>query len=553
MEVPAGEQGQGFYSNLFVVPKPNGDVRPILDLKLLNRFLRVRSFRMESIRSVVAALQGKEFLASIDIKDAYLHVPIFPGHYRYLRFALNYRHYQFVALPFGLATAPRVFTKILAPVLAILREQGILIMAYLDDLLVVDHSAAGLNRAVLLAVNCLESLGWVLNRDKSALQPTRRLEYLGLILDTRQQRIFLPQSRVDSIRELIHIVLSSTRPSIRLCMRLLGKLVATFEAVPYAQIHSRRLQRAILTAWDKRLQALDLPISLPYAVRQSLCWWLVTKNLLKGRSFNPPSWRIVTTDASLSGWGAVLDDLTLQGKWSRAESALPINVLEIRAARLALLGWTEVLQGSPVRVQSDNATAVAYINHQGGTRSQAAQREVDRIFSWAEAHVPCISAIFIPGVDNWQADFLSRQQMSPGEWSLHPEVFQVICRKWGTPEVDVMASRFNAKVAKFVSRTRDPLACGTDALVCPWHQFALIYAFPPIRMLPRLLHRIQRERKPAILVAPAWPRRPWYSLIKRMTVEEPWVLPLRPDLLSQGPFYHPALQALNLTAWRLSP
>ena len=142
MEVPALERGQGFYSNLFVVPKPNGDVRPILDLKALNRFLRIRSFRMESIRSVVAALQGKELLASIDIKDAYLHVPIFPGHFKFLRFALGHRHFQFVALPFGLATAPRVFTKILAPVLANLRSQGILVMAYLDDLIVIDLSEA---------------------------------------------------------------------------------------------------------------------------------------------------------------------------------------------------------------------------------------------------------------------------------------------------------------------------------------------------------------------------------------------------------------------------
>lgn len=46
----------GFYSNLFIVPKPNGDVRPILDLKALNQFLDIRSFRMESIHSAVASL-----------------------------------------------------------------------------------------------------------------------------------------------------------------------------------------------------------------------------------------------------------------------------------------------------------------------------------------------------------------------------------------------------------------------------------------------------------------------------------------------------------------
>lgn len=74
----------GFYSNLFTVPKPNGGVRPSLELKDLNQFLTNRSFRMASIRSVVSTLRGGEFPASIDIKDAYLHVPIGPAHHKFL-------------------------------------------------------------------------------------------------------------------------------------------------------------------------------------------------------------------------------------------------------------------------------------------------------------------------------------------------------------------------------------------------------------------------------------------------------------------------------------
>lgn len=133
-----------------MVPKPNGTVTPILDLKDLNQFLDIRSFRMESIRSVVSTLQGGEFLASIDIKDAYLHVPIFPAHQRFLRFA---------ALSFSLATAPRVFTKILALPLAKLRARGITVTAYLDNLLLVELSIARLDRSVLSTVEYLQYLG----------------------------------------------------------------------------------------------------------------------------------------------------------------------------------------------------------------------------------------------------------------------------------------------------------------------------------------------------------------------------------------------------------
>ncbi|CAJ0965117.1 unnamed protein product [Ranitomeya imitator] len=66
---------------------------------------------MESLHSVIASMEKGKFLASLDIQDAYRHIPIFPSHQRFLRFAVQEQHFQIVALPFGLATAPRVFTK----------------------------------------------------------------------------------------------------------------------------------------------------------------------------------------------------------------------------------------------------------------------------------------------------------------------------------------------------------------------------------------------------------------------------------------------------------
>ncbi|CAJ0928323.1 unnamed protein product [Ranitomeya imitator] len=98
---------------------------------------------MDSLRSVVASLEKGEFLASIDIKDAYLNIPIFPSHQQLLRFADQEEHFQFVALPFGLATAPRVFTKVMAAVMAILHARGVVVLPYLDDLLIKSpsHSA----------------------------------------------------------------------------------------------------------------------------------------------------------------------------------------------------------------------------------------------------------------------------------------------------------------------------------------------------------------------------------------------------------------------------
>ncbi|CAJ0952991.1 unnamed protein product [Ranitomeya imitator] len=187
--MPYRERFSGFYSNLFVVPKNEGSLRPILDLKQLNRHLRIRRFRMESLRSVVASMEPGEFLCSVDIRDAYLHVPICVRHQRFLRFAIQEHHYQFTALPFGLPSAPRVFTKVRAAVMAILRSKGILVIPYLDDLLIKGPSRRDGSQSLQLTLDVLLRLGWIINYQKSSLIPTRRLEFLGIEFDTSQSCI----------------------------------------------------------------------------------------------------------------------------------------------------------------------------------------------------------------------------------------------------------------------------------------------------------------------------------------------------------------------------
>ncbi|CAJ0947234.1 unnamed protein product [Ranitomeya imitator] len=119
-----------------------------------------------------------------------------------------------------------------------------------------------------------------------------------------------------------------------------------------------------------------------------------TGNRSNGRSFLPVHWQVVTTDASLIGWGAVFCHLTVQGRWSPQESSLPINVLEIRAIFLSLRHWERTLRGLPVRIQTDNATAVAYVNHQGGTRSSLALAENKVVFRPPPSFLPKVVSTF---------------------------------------------------------------------------------------------------------------------------------------------------------------
>ena len=130
----------GFFSTLFLVPKKDGGQRPVVNLKALNNFVQTPHFKMEGIHTLKNLLRAGDWLTKVDLKDAYFAIPIHPEHRKYLRFSMADKLYQFTCLPFGLAWAPWVFTKTLRPVAAIVRELGMRVIVYIDDILLMAES-----------------------------------------------------------------------------------------------------------------------------------------------------------------------------------------------------------------------------------------------------------------------------------------------------------------------------------------------------------------------------------------------------------------------------
>ena len=138
----------GFYSRLFLVEKSTGGWRPVIDLSPLNHFVCQTKFSMETAASVLAAVRKGDFMASIDLSDAYFQVPIHPTSRKYLRFVHEGKTYQFRALCFGLATAPQVFTRIFSLISEWSHSRGIRLLRYIDDWLVLAKSAEEFQEAV---------------------------------------------------------------------------------------------------------------------------------------------------------------------------------------------------------------------------------------------------------------------------------------------------------------------------------------------------------------------------------------------------------------------
>ncbi|XP_037832808.1 uncharacterized protein LOC108247140 [Kryptolebias marmoratus] len=548
------EEKRGFYSPYFLVPKRTGGFRPILDLRQLNKFLKVLPFRMLQLRALFQAIRDGDWFTTVDLRDAYFHIPIHPDHRCFLRFAFQGVAYEYSVLPFGLSLSPRTFTKCMDAALIPLRRRGIRVLNYLDDWLVCAPSLSLANEHTAAVLAHLTSLGLHLNAEKSHLVPGRSVEYLGLLLNSDTMRACLTHKRVSAIEECIASCLAQRTVSAQQCQRLLGLFAAAAQAVPLGLLHTRPLQH-----WFA-CQKVFLPkdrirqLTLSRKCLKVLAWWGSSSAVVEGVPLGLGGARVtVTTDASQTGWGAVWEGRSARGIWDPVHQAWHINLLEMEAVHLALKHFLPAMRGRQVMVRTDNTAVVSYINRQGGLKSPTLHARARRLLLWAQTEGMSLRAFYLPGPLNTAADLLSRGAPHPGEWRLHSGVVSQIWDRFGQATVDLFATEDNTHCPLWFSMHCLPGPLGTDALSLPWPH-ATLYAFPPLPLLPALLSRVRLSRARVLLVAPCWPQRPWMAEIYEMLDGQPWRLPIRADLLSQaqGKIWHPRPEALSLHVWPLN-
>ena len=549
-KVPEADSQCGFYSRYFVIPKRGGGLRPILDLRVLNSRLRYYKFRMLTNKALLHSIQPLDWFTSIDLQDAYFHISIIPAHRRFLRFAYNGVAYEYQTVPFGLSVAPRLFTKCVESALHPLRMKGIRVLAYIDDyLLCAPSQELAVKHTETLSTHLTE-LGFKINQAKSSLVPAQSIEYLGLRLDSVTSRATLSERRVTKFRDCLSRFRPGAKVSFRVCLGLLGIMASTTAVVPLGLLMMRDFQ-----AWVNGLRLcprrhLSRQVRISRKCMVALEPWRNRSLFHQGSPMGAILTRkVVSTDASLWGWGGVFEGRGVNGEWSPLLRQSHINYLELLAVFLTLRRFLPYLQGQHVLVRTDNTTTVAYINRQGGVRSMTLCALARRLLLWSSQHLASLRAVHVPGRRNWGPDLLSRGQPQYGEWCLHPQVATQLWEKFGRASVDLFASRENALCPLFFSLTSDaPL--GIDALAHPWPN-ELLYAFPPIALITQVLARVREGGLSMILIAPHWPGRPWVAEISQLLSGKPWELPLRRDLVSQahGQVFHPHPDRLALWAW----
>jgi hypothetical protein len=553
--VPKNQEREGFYSTFFLVPKKQGGLRPILNLKPLNKFIQKRSFKMESLRSVKRAVKPQDWLIAIDLQDAYLHIPIHRDFRKFLRFKIGNQVYQFLVLPFGLSPAPRIFTKVLAPLVAIARLEGLYLYPYLDDWLVKFEIRETLIVMGQRLVDLLNESGLLINYPKSSLEPSQKREFIGGYFQTDLNIISLPLEREENLLQIVHQFKLNKLMTARQFLQLLGTMAAAIEVINFCRLQMRPIQMYLMAHWNQRSRDLEALIPVNEHIMLHLEWWKDQKNLRQGVKLKEDQHQIVlTTDASSThGWGGHMEHLEVQGVWEPSVKTRHINWLEMEAVFRTCHQFQSHLLGKVVLVRCDNSTVVTYINKEGGTRSPSLCMLTWKLLNWARKRDIVLRAIHVPGVENTVADRLSRVFASAIEWRLNPKVVQRIFHRWGSPLIDLFATESNRQLQVYCSRHHEPLAYHVDALTLNWSNM-YGYAFPPISLIPLVLDRIEKYKCTIILIAPRWPRRSWFPRLLGLSIAFPIQIPVSSELLSQnkGRLQHPTPERLQLVAWKLS-
>lgn len=527
------EDGQ-FCSNIFVVNKPGNKFRPIINLKKLNEFIIYEHFKQEHFKIVLDLVQRNDYFCSIDLKDAYYSIPIHEKYRKFLKFYWRGILYEFNCMPFGYSAAPKVFTKLLKPVYAWFRSEGIRCSYYIDDSINMNPCKIECGHHAKSIANTLISLGYTINEAKSVFKPTQIIEFFGFILDSVQFKVFLTSEKINKIKVKANFLLDSRIVVVRDLASFIGLIISSFYALLEGPLHYRCLEKCKLSGLGEE-NNYDNTVILDRVSANELQWWIDNVEVKNGKSIRP---RIVDiscqSDASLSGWSCF--DLNSQqyvnGRWSYLESKRHINHLELLAIWFGLNCFYSNRKDCHIHFYSDSVTAVTYINNMGGMTSNILNKLSQDIWEWCLNRNIYLSASFLKGSDNVIADFHSRNFSSSCEWMLKKDVFRRIVSEFFMPEIDLFASRINFQCKKFVSLHPSPGCWSADAFSFSWNGLEP-YLFPPFCLIGKVLNKLFEDKvNRAILIMPLWRTQFWFPLVMNLLISIPVRLPNHKDLLT---------------------
>ena len=501
-------------SPLSVVSNSSGKLRLVLNLRYLNQFLLKAKFKYEDLRVAMSMFQQGDYMFSLDFKSGYHHVDIHRQHWKFLGFSWGQgrkqQFYVLCVLPFGLATACYLFTKLLRPLVRHWRAQGLRAVVYLDDGIVAVSGKKEAQIASVLVQEDLSRAGFVTNHTKCNWTPSQQCAWLGFELDLEQGKITVPQAKINALEALLKDAIGKCSLPAKALASITGKIISMSPGLGPV---TRLMTRGLYTLLNTRMSWLQyLPLS--DHVRGELGFWYNKIEKFNGHNIwmGPSAVRVVFTDASDSGYAGYTVQHgchIAQGTWLPDESKRSSTWRELRAVRLVLEALAAKLANERVRWFTDNQNVVRILSV--GSKKPDLQNETLAIFSTSLAHCVHVEPEWIPRRDNEVADYLSRL-VDYDDWSLGHVSFMELDRVWGPHIVDRFASYYNTQLPRFNSRFWNPGTEDVDAFTCDW-QMDNNWLCPPVNLVPRVIRHLLKCKATATLILPEWPSAPFWPML----------------------------------------
>jgi len=265
---------------LSVSVQSSGKKRLILDLRYINKFILKKKFRFEDYRKALEYFRQGGYASKFDLKSGYHHIDIFPSHRDFLGFSWIYpdgstRFFSYTVLPFGLSTAPYIFTKVLRPLVKYWRTRGFYCVVYLDDGLSLESTLDKAQFSTHHIRGDLLAAGFVINEEKSIWSPVQIISWLGVVWDFELGTISISGERISKLENKLKIALANPVMSCRQLASITGSIISLSPVFGnYCRFLTRHCQITIVAA-----QSWESEITLDFYCISELEFWL--KNVRK--------------------------------------------------------------------------------------------------------------------------------------------------------------------------------------------------------------------------------------------------------------------------------
>ena len=501
-------------SPLSVASNAAGKRRLILDLRYINSHLYKEYIKFDDWHCFEHFLKPNSFAYKFDLKQGYHHVDIFPAHQTFLGFSWNVegrrRHYVFTVLAFGLSSAPYLFTKLLRPLVRLWRSFGVQICVYLDDGIGTETSQEKAKVNSAFVKETLARAGFVTNEEKSVWKPSSILTWIGISMDLKQNILFIPDSRVDSIGLCISNILTTPYTSARKLAELTGKLISTKYVVgDIISLKTRYMYKLIegRSSWDARLNILNFP-----EAHNEIIFW---KNNFVSLNIKPIKDSflvdvVVSSDASATGIGVVASNaLEAHRSFNDRERSESSTWREIMAILYGLKSFFPDIRNKNISWKIDNYAASRIVKV--GSRNAKLQDVALEIHEICFQNNINLKVTWIPREFNTEADKFSKY-VDVDSWEITKEFFQFLDNTWGPFTIDRFADSDNCKLPRFNSKFSTPHTEAVDAFLQDWGNDNNLLV-PPIKDIPLVLDYVKKRKVLGTLVIPLWESASYWPLL----------------------------------------